>query len=147
VEEWEGTLTPGSDIDYEFKALMALKEGETMPPYFCISAQLPDDAPQADERPENNILCKDINSSYWVGEPYPNPINDQFKLDLILEYSKDCEIKLLDSQGIHIQTYLQRGVKGLNQWQFTLPNLQSGIYYLQIKVPEEEIQLRKVVVF
>ena len=75
---------------------------------------------------------------------YPNPVNDQFTLEIDLEEETQLTIKLYHFTGQLIRSEEIDNVTGNYTQQMDLSGYSKGIYYLQI-MTEEGIARRKVI--
>jgi hypothetical protein len=78
---------------------------------------------------------------------FPNPVRDQFSLELELPESTVMTIDLLDAGGAKARTLFHGRVKaGTNVLQFNRQALPSGIYFLSIRTEKAQLSYEKIVV-
>jgi PKD repeat protein len=142
-EEWNGELLSGATVSYEFKSKTKIPPNEQIR-YYCITAETTSSASQEDENLNNNTLCKDISSDFWIGQTYPNPTNGLINIDIVLPFSQEVNIQLFNINGNKVNNYSFKGNKGLNQFYIDVNKYKSGNYYLQIDAGENK-EIRKFV--
>lgn len=143
TETWTGELLTGQTIQYDFKSKAQVNSNQQIR-YYCVRAELPLTATQEDENLSNNTLCKDLSNEFWLSPIYPNPVSDKIQFDLVLPYSENIKIQISDINGIIIQNYEFKAVKGLNQKSINISTLQSGQYFLLLE-SKEGSEVRKFI--
>ena len=79
---------------------------------------------------------------------YPNPVQNRIHIDFEMEQSQKLKFQLTNVQGQIVQTLLHDRVKeGQNQFSSSIHSLNSGIYFLSILSPKNEvIAVKRIVV-
>ena len=126
---------------YNFKSKAQIPANEQIK-YICITADLPKDAPQPDEKMSNNTLCQDISTDFWLSTIYPNPASDMLQFDLVLPYAENINIQITDIKGNAVQNYSFKAIKGLNQKSIDIKALNAGQYVLRLEAGEL-VEVRK----
>lgn len=91
---------------------------------------------------ESNMISAGVfkpKSQFFV---YPNPFNNELKIDLNQTDSENIEIQIFSPVGKHIQTEIISS--NAVQHQLSLSNLSAGIYYLRMIVDGEKQEVIKV---
>ncbi|MEO6166891.1 MAG: T9SS type A sorting domain-containing protein [Chitinophagales bacterium] len=97
---------------------------------------------------QNNAITSvsNLNASFTSAAIYPNPVSD--KLNIIFNTRKslnNLNITLSDINGITVyQTYSDASA-GLNQKQFSLPDLENGFYFLRLDSGGDAMNLKVMV--
>lgn len=72
--------------------------------------------------------------SFEITQVFPNPAEDQLNILLNIESSQNTEILVLDATGrVVLQKILDQGLKGIQNVQLNLSELQAGCYFLRIQ--------------
>jgi PKD repeat protein len=132
-EKWEGNLEAGESMVYNFTAQTPIADIADIQ-YFCMQVEVIED--QADERLNNNSMCKEYHEELWFSTPYPNPADNEINIDFILPYKDQIQIRILAADGQQIQSMNIVGERGLNKLQIPTNQLSQGLYYLEIKTGE-----------
>ncbi len=130
-EQWQGELHTGEFMDYMFSSRSQIPSGDQIQ-YFCIEAEVTQTTDQEDENPDNNSVCDDISTNFWVSTLYPNPATNEINIDIILPYSQTMEIELIDLSGKVLRSSSLNGQKGLNNIKLPVNTLPSAQYRIQI---------------
>lgn len=141
LHTWNGTLMPGEMLSLTLNS--SLFVGEVVP--FCcislenynISIQLPDSI---------SLLCKPLTQDFWVGNPYPNPAEDNVAFFMHLPYDGEVQIGLSDITG-HLLPEKQNLdlPAGLHYQNITVESLKQGSYLLSLYYRDQRIT-RKVII-
>ncbi|PCH90831.1 MAG: hypothetical protein COB85_09895 [Bacteroidetes bacterium] len=88
----------------------------------------------------------DISSgNIQLGNPYPNPSDNNVSISYFLPESKEISLSLLDLQGRLVKTISQgRQAKGSHVVQVSLDNLAQGVYFYQLKAQNNVYQKKLV---
>ena len=85
-----------------------------------------------------------IEYTSFASSVYPNPANDEFKVEINLEFSDIIELTIHNSLGQEIFNTSQTGFEGLNLVTLNAQIADQGIYFLTIKTNGKE-KLHKIV--
>ena len=86
---------------------------------------------------------KEIPNSFKVSNPYPNPFNPTFSVEVELQYSSNIDLEVIDLLGRSV--FSQKGFypSGIHQLQIDLSNQPSGLYLIKV-TNNKRAKLRKV---
>ncbi|MEM1321328.1 MAG: cohesin domain-containing protein [Bacteroidota bacterium] len=77
---------------------------------------------------------------------YPNPVDHQMTLELLLDNDSDLEIQIFDVYGKQIKSYTQSGAKGLNKIVLEdMDELSNGTHFLRVIDAEGHIAVKQFV--
>ena len=103
--------------------------------------------------PDTTTLCDLITSAPYVENEvqdvkiFPNPVSEEINISFNLQKPTDVKLQIYDSLGQKIKEFLEeKQTKGLNKIDFSVEDIPKGIYFLRIKIGENEIT-RKIVKF
>jgi hypothetical protein len=71
---------------------------------------------------------EDLNLKLW-----PNPNNGRFKVELTAPRDEVYSISITNAGGTTIVSGNKSATAGINTWDFSLPNLQTGVYVLHVQ--------------
>ncbi len=76
-----------------------------------------------------------IVENVYLGQNYPNPFKTSTRISLILPYSSAISIKVIDSNGVEVET-LEDGklAAGAYIYKWSPSGLSNGIYFFEVKV-------------
>jgi hypothetical protein len=95
---------------------------------------------------QGSVAIEPLGSTIGV-KAYPNPIQNHFALEFVLDEETDLEIKLIDNLGKVVQhLYSGKGRSGHNVFTFNQEGLESGTYYLQILNRSTLLKNEKIIV-
>jgi PKD repeat protein len=130
-EYWDGTLQPGESLHYIFNASFQIPTGQTVD-YACVTAVIPGFDP--DDFPANNEQCAVLNDAFVVSDPYPNPVNGNVNLDIILPFSDQMTVMVYDDIGKKIADLFSGDAdEGYTRITFDTERLLKGIYNIRVK--------------
>ncbi|MEO9870890.1 PKD domain-containing protein [Ekhidna sp.] len=103
------------------------------PSYFCVnlSSQYVN---YPDIDPINNEKCLTIQPNIRVEDPFPNPVEDQFRMKVIAPEAGVATLTLMNSAGKIQTSEIYNTIEGLNNFFVEMASLNSGIYYVSIDV-------------
>jgi PKD repeat protein len=130
VEKWDGTLLPGEIKNYRLRTSFL---NETFYPtdYLCINLSALDQG--EDVNLKNNELCATLDEAgFKIANIYPNPVNDFLNLSLLVPYTKEVTIQVVDYKGDIIHQKLIIMEKGFNAVSIETLNLHDGPYLLRV---------------
>ena len=88
-----------------------------------------------DARPQNNGKCITFNEDQTIiTPPFPNPVKDNFTLEIISLQRAECTIEILGSSGTLVNRLKASLEEGNNKYQISSANLKEGIYFIKISV-------------
>ena len=143
-EQWQGELNSGESMPYTFSSKMQIPSSNKVQ-YFCIEAQVSQLTDQEDENQENNSTCHDLSTNDWVSTPYPNPATKEIKLDIILSYSQNIKIEIINITGSTINELTIPGHKGLNIIPIPITTLSPSQYQIRI-ITKQPTEIRRFIV-
>ena len=141
---WQGNLEPNNSINYKLPNAILLSN-DIPHSFVCIKLENPNEIQLSSNI--DNSLCQSINGNkFVVSNPIPNPTNGFITLPIVSPTNTSISIKLFDIYGKTIEstTNLTCNI-GVNQYQFNLSNLKSGIYFYQVSLGNTTIT-KKIIV-
>ena len=131
VERISERLIPGSAVNHTFDFdIINIENQSVRIVCFEINAV---DTDLSDETPENNSECLDLSSSFFVFNPYPNPVNEVFTLPFIKSQEGSVTIQLISSDGKNTYEQTATGLKeGLNFIDVDVSRYASGSYLINV---------------
>ncbi len=103
------------------------------PSYFCVRlnsqyVNFPD------INPIDNEKCLTIQPLVSIEDPFPNPVNDQFRLKVVLPDGGEADLMLINSAGKIQQRETFNADSGLNNFFVEMDNLDPGVYFVTVTV-------------
>ncbi|HBH22533.1 MAG TPA: hypothetical protein DDY13_03835 [Cytophagales bacterium] len=131
VERISERLIPGSAVNHTFDFDIINVENQPVR-IVCFEINAVD-TDLSDETPENNSECLDLSSSFFVFNPYPNPVNEVFTLPFIKSQEGSVTIQLISSDGKNTYEQTATGLKeGLNFIDVDVSRYASGNYLINV---------------
>lgn len=93
------------------------------------------------------IRLNEKNSSaetFSLGDFYPNPFNQECKINLNLSSNGTVQVEIIDLMGRKVYQNSFSGIAGLNNFQLNLPSLSSGVYFSRFKF-KNDLKTRKLI--
>ncbi|HRH59142.1 MAG TPA: T9SS type A sorting domain-containing protein, partial [Chitinophagaceae bacterium] len=75
----------------------------------------------------------------------PNPNHGQFTIELRATENEKYQIFITNSMGQQIIAVTKTSMQGINKWQFSYPQLQKGVYLLNVQTMNKTITQKFVV--
>ncbi len=99
-----------------------------------------------DPTPINNEACINLIQSLVVGQPYPNPGDGKFRLDVVLPEDDNLDLELLNMQGQQVLFETYPNLKaGLQPLLLDYSNNRPGMYFLRIYT-SDGVATRRVII-
>ena len=99
-----------------------------------------------DPTPINNEACINLIQSLVVGQPYPNPGDGKFRLDVVLPEDDNLDLELLNMQGQQVLFESYPNLKaGLQPLLLDYSNNRPGMYFLRIYT-SDGVATRRVII-
>lgn len=86
-----------------------------------------------------------INNNAHDLKIYPNPNHGQFTIELRAIENEKYQIFITNSMGQQIIAVTKTSMQGINKWQFSYPQLQKGVYLLNVQTTNKTITQKFVV--
>jgi PKD repeat protein len=140
VEYTSITLSVGGHSIYTFASL--IPANTTRYPYFCVEAYPTN---LTDGNPSNNISCKLLSGSFYVGLPYPNPSDTYIEVPITVSQTGTVTIILTDVAGKQFEPIVSTlATNGYSAIQIQTSSLAAGVYLLYITY-QDQIVVQKFV--
>ncbi len=139
----ECALAPGGTYEY-FTDFQIINNGSTIE-YSCFSTGMTygiyNDADATD-----NSQCVNLENSFTVKDPYPNPSKTQTGVDIILPEIDDITLRMVDERGaILLDKEYENMPSGLNTITVDLAPYQQGLYMLLLKNKNSTVTKKLVI--
>jgi PKD repeat protein len=142
IENWDGILSPGQTMTYEFSAKFYVSSQQTID-FVCVLANVLDDNTEFNK--SDNEACAVLTEEFSVQNPYPNPTKDQINITYIVPFEDNVEIKLYDSKGELVYTIFSgTAVQGFNRIVLDVSLLAQGVYAYKV-VFRDKVQANRFV--
>jgi PKD repeat protein len=135
-ETWEGMLQAGESGIYVFAASPSatVPVSENTQNYLCIEGKIVSPAQFTESNLQNNEVCKVIEPTEAVViRPYPNPVNDQLTIKVVLPKNMVLALYVYDEQGrlVHTITEKEALEKGLSTFSVNTSGWAAGNYKIR----------------
>ena len=92
-------------------------------------------------------LGAEVQSGYSLSQNHPNPFNPKTQITYTLPHANYVTLSIYDLLGKEVQTLVSKFQKaGEYSLHFNAYNLSSGIYFYQLKVGNEFVETKKMMV-
>ncbi len=141
LEKWEGSITPGSSLDYNISS--SYKVNGDLPDLICIRAPNPNNL--SDDKPSNNEFCITVNKFQLISIS-PIPTASNLDIVYILPTDGEVQIDLYDASGKKIDNLFSNNLeKGLIRQSFNLSIYGNGIHIIAIKFQGNSIKEKIII--
>ena len=135
-ETWTGMLQAGEEEVYLLAVSPSANKPENNPPqdYLCIEGRIVTPTQFSEIDFSNNEVCKSFSDNQVVAiHPYPNPVNEQLTIQVVMPKSAVGTIKIYDEQGrlVHIVAEEKKLQKGLNNFSVNTAGWAAGNYKIR----------------
>ncbi|PKR81964.1 hypothetical protein CW751_01095 [Brumimicrobium salinarum] len=135
-ETWEGNLQAGESENYIFSASpsAAVQDQEVNQNYLCIEGRIVAPGQFSELNLANNEVCTAVAPTEMaLIHPYPNPVNDQLTVKVVLPKETVIGLHIYDNQGRKVHTITENEAlqKGLNVFYVNTSGWSSGSYKIQ----------------
>jgi len=138
---WQGVLQPGDTLTLTLNSSLYVGDGI---PFCCVEVdnynggiQLPDSI---------RLICKPLTADFWVGNPFPNPSQDNLTFFVHVPIDGDLQFRLTDLAG---HTLLEEPIyslqAGLHQIMINVEKLSQGSYLATIFYRDQHVTLKVIV--
>ncbi len=111
--------------------------------YYCVKVSEPNG--ESDDVPTNNEKCFSRIKELAVINPYPNPFTENLIVRVVLPFSDNLELDIIDQLGrIMLNVPESLAPKGLTEFKLNLSDIPDGVYSVRIRFREEQA-IRQVV--
>jgi PKD repeat protein len=142
-ETFEDTLQIGERINYPLDFSFTSRPNQaTQIRYACVTlGGIP-----AEERLSDNRACVNLQESFSIIPPYPNPAADALVFSVVLPEAGPITYSLIDSEGRQVQAReISQTRSGLNNVALDLSSLVDGVYLLQVGYRGQQESFRVLV--
>ncbi|MDF2449693.1 MAG: hypothetical protein K0R26_2197 [Bacteroidota bacterium] len=96
----------------------------------------------------SDVSVNELNHLSYSSRVYPNPSSSYFTIEYILTTESPVQMDLFDLLGKHQSTLMPRTIQTKGEYKQVLPSdgLESGIYYMKLKVGQHELIYKLFVV-
>jgi len=138
LSEFDPSGETGNDSDGDGIPFLP-EQVDRLAPVFATEAEL-------------NMLVSGIDDNNSIGKSkvqiYPNPTTNNTTISLVIEKEAVVVIDAVSITGKTVQTILNsRLASGRTNFSWNVDELSSGIYYIQIKVKNQKMITKKLIVF
>lgn len=127
--------------------LVGLKVGIPLalaqPTYFCVTLAS-QYAGYPDINPIDNEKCITLQPKVAVEDPFPNPVQDQFRMKVIVPEVTTATITLLNAAGKSQSRSSFTTIEGLNSFFVDMSTKDPGIYFIILEVMDQTFE-RKII--
>lgn len=110
---------------------------------FCVTASGPNG--KADEKPENNVLCRSILAEGQQINLFPNPVSELIRVDVYSGTDTELSYQLFDSRGRAVSALKTENIQaGLDNFAFDASTLNKGLYFFRATLNEKTITLKVI---
>ena len=100
--------------------------------YICVDV-VPTIEDLEDSDPTNNSRCDNFSANdLVVSQPYPNPVVETIRMNVVTETAQPLTVRLINSTGRLAKSYDLLLTPGFNEVNLNIDDLVQGIYFLQI---------------
>jgi PKD repeat protein len=136
VEEYNGTLSPGQLLNYNFISSYEIDDNFT-PGYYCVEAI--NTTGTQDVNLANNKKCAVANADFEIFTAYPNPFDSELQVNFNIGADGLYEVKLYDQTGkLVAHTTDNKGLRGFNSAKLDTRSVSKGTYNLVIIFRDEQ---------
>ena len=129
-ETWNGELQAGEEEIYVFSSSVS-SSVHSGSKYVCVDGEIESPAEFSDENLNNNSICSMISGeSGIIIMPYPNPVNDELTVSLIIPSEETGSLKIYDAYGKLVYDFFEEKTLegGLNSFVVNTTDWRSGVY-------------------
>ena len=143
-------LNPGSTLEFGELASLTAPFPDRGPIHLNIymnGGTLIEDKLSPEERKLINKIYPTVsNDIYENMQLFPNPVKEYGNIKYLAAEIENVEFHLIDASGRYIQSWNEVAAPGVNHWEFSVEDLASGVYYLELQSDVQGRALEKVVV-
>jgi len=143
-EKWNGYLPPDGIINFTFNRESFLESYEQTTAINCTKIISVNG--KSDLNANNNLLCTAVkNEGNFVGDPFPNPSFDSFNIPVVLQDDQAVVFELQNALGEKLISHRYLCTEGLNLIALSAEKWNVGIYFLTIRLGNDEVFLKKLI--
>ncbi len=131
-EVLDHTLHAGVVETYLFNTRLWFADGE-LPDYICVWI----DPVSPDDAPENNEKCQLQDAGFRLLDVYPNPVNDELSISLVMPENGDVRLQLFDNAGRLLFSKEHSLNKGHRVMTMDVSPYSQGSYSLRVTYGDE----------
>ncbi len=100
--------------------------------------------------PNNDIVLKQaslavgipqsLTKGFTISEVYPNPVGDEFGIDISAEKASLAEINIFNMNGAKVYTTMHNLLPGFQSIKLNISSFPSGMYFIEINLENKKVQ-------
>ncbi len=136
-ETFQGYLSPGEKTNFPMSVTLSSQVNQRIAVNYICATLLNGDEQLPDPHTADNRNCTSMADTFLSIMPYPNPVEDELEVSLLLPQAQPVRMVLENTDGRQVQSFaFSETQSGLNTFTLPLTALPQGQYLLQVYYAE-----------